>query len=281
VTNLFHADDRAAFTANMAGLRAGAPFTQSARIRRPDGELRNVTVQACAVGADLAGVMIDVTAQKLAEARMREANNVALQANAALREMSLEDNLTGLSNRRQFDLSLVHEFKRAVRSTLPLGLALIDVDHFRAFNELYGPAAGDACLRQVAQVIRNIPRRAGDIVARYAGEEVALLLPLADDAGAETVAQAIIEAVRAAAIPHAGSDSGFLTVSCGTASFTSVANLSNPLDLVRRADLALFKAKADGRDRVCRFELGLTNDLPLPFTQMPSPEIERIIKSRA
>jgi diguanylate cyclase (GGDEF)-like protein len=196
--------------------------------------------------------------------------------------MTLEDGLTGLSNRRQFDMSLVHEFKRAVRSSLPLGLVMIDLDHFKAYNEHYGQAAGDACLRRVGQAIRGVPRRTGDVVARFNGDEIAVLLPLADNKGAARVAEIILEAVQSLKIPHQGSETGYLSISCGAAAFTGLADLNNPLDLVRRADQALYKAKSDGRDRVVKFELVLNADLRDPYGPPPStPDIERALKSQA
>jgi diguanylate cyclase (GGDEF)-like protein len=195
--------------------------------------------------------------------------------------MTLEDSLTGLANRRQFDRSLVHEFKRAMRSNLCLGLVLIDIDHLQTYNEQYGMVAGDVCLRCVAQAINSIPRRLGDLVARYGGGEIAVLLPLADGAGAVRVASMIMEAVQALQIVHEGSETGFVTVSCGAASFANLADLNKPLDLTLQADQALYKAKTDGRNRVVKFEPGISGDLRDPYGPALGPELERFIKSRA
>jgi diguanylate cyclase (GGDEF)-like protein len=193
----------------------------------------------------VAGVMVDVTEPK------RAANK--LLPHAALRDIPLEDSLTGLADRRQFDLSLGYEFKRAVRSRKPLGLVLIDIDYFFEFNDHYGELEGDACLRQVAQAIQAVPRRTGDVVARYAGAEIAVLLPLADAAGAATVARSIAEAIRVLGLPNAGAPSGLLTVSCGAAAFVGMDDLYNPLELTRRASRALADAKAAGGNRVSGF----------------------------
>jgi diguanylate cyclase (GGDEF)-like protein len=282
VIALFHPDDRAlaAASLDMAMIKGGS-FEARLRIRRPDGALRHVILRGRTQGAStILGLVVDITEQKQAEARMREANQVALQANAALRDMSTEDELTGLANRRQFDLSLVAEFKRALRSNMPLGLVLIDLDQFQTYNEQYGKAAGDACLRRVAQAIASIPRRTGDLVARHAGEEIAVLLPLANDDGTVRVASVIHEAVRALRIPHLGTDSGLVTVSCGAAAFTSVQDLNNPLELARRADQALYRAKTEGRDRVARFEPGMGNDKASPYPAPPMTDMDRFIKSR-
>ncbi len=259
----FHADDRQSLTnALLTTLAEGGEFELRLRLCRADGELRHVIMSGRSVGpGTVCGVLVDVTAQHQAEARLREATAAALHASTALRELTLEDDLTGLSNRRQFDLSLVHEFKRAVRSGLPLGLALIDIDNFRAYNTIYGSIAGDACLRRVAQAVKSIPRRTGDVVARHRGGQIAVLLPLADDKGAERVATVILEAVQALQILHEGAASGFLTVSCGVAAFTSLADVNNPQELVRRAGQALDKAKTEGRNRVVKFDLSLNGDL--------------------
>ncbi|MDD2795231.1 diguanylate cyclase [Acidocella sp.] len=259
----FHADDRQSLSnALLAALAEGGEFELRLRLCRADGEMRHVIMSGRSLMPGIVcGVLVDVTAGHQAEARLREATAAALHANTALRELTLEDDLTGLSNRRQFDLSLVHEFKRAVRSGLPLGLALIDIDNFRAYNAAYGSIAGDACLRRVAQAVKSIPRRTGDVVARHRGGQIAVLLPLADDKGAERVATVLLEAVRALQILHEGVDCGFLTVSCGVAAFTSLADVNNPQELVRRAGQARDKAKTEGRNRVVKFDLSLNGDL--------------------
>ncbi len=282
VLALFHPDDRKTLSGNLAlAMTGGGDFEVKLRLRRPDTELRHAVMRGRALGKTMfAGVLVDITTQHQAEARLREANAAALQANAALREMTLDDDLTGISNRRQFDLSLVHEFKRAVRSSLPLGLVLIDLDYFQAYNETYGQAAGDACLRRVAQAIKSVPRRTGDVVARHGGGQIAVLLPLADDKGAARVASVILEAVQALRIPHAGSETGVLTISCGAAAFTGVADLNNPQELVRRANQALYKAKTDGRDRVIKFDKTLNGDPREFYSQPVAQDMERFIKSR-
>lgn len=221
-------------------------FEMPARLRRPDGEIRHVLLRgAVALGgtgkvAGLNGVMVDVTEPKRAEARLRPVAGSAL-----------EDALTGLADRKQFDLSLGHEFKRAVRSRKPLGLVLVKIDHFRAFNAHYGRFEGDACLRAVAQAVQAMPRRTGDVVARYEGAVLAVLLPLADPGGAMRVGTLIAEAVRALGLPNAGHGSGQLTVSCGAAAFVGMDDLYNPLELTRRASKALADARAAGGNLVC------------------------------
>lgn len=229
----------------------GGDFDVAARLRRPDGEIRHVVIRGQAVqdgtGAVIRvnGVMVDVSEPKRAESRP--------PAHAgALESMASEDPLTGLADRRQFDASLGYEFKRAVRSKKPLGMVLIEIDQFYQFATHYGAHQADICLRSVARAVQAVPRRTGDIVARYGETEIAVLLPLADGAGALRVAAQIMEAIRALGLVDAGRDNGMLTVSCGAAAFT-MDDLYNPLELSRRAVRALADARLYGGDRACGY----------------------------
>jgi diguanylate cyclase (GGDEF)-like protein len=203
-------------------------------------------VQGWLGGVELVnGVMVDMTEPKRAESRP--------PAHAgALEGMATEDPLTGLVDRRQFDASLGYEFKRAVRSKKPLGLVLIEIDQFYQYATHYGARQADICLRSVAQAVQAVPRRTGDIVARYGETEIAVLLPLADGAGALRVAEQIMEAVRVLGLTDAGRDNGMLTVSAGAAAFT-MDDLYNPLELTRRATRALADARLYGGDRLCGY----------------------------
>ena len=229
----------------------GGDFDVAARLRRPDGEIRHVIMRGQAVqdwigGVELVnGVMVDVTEPKRIESRP-PAHAGALDGTAA------EDPLTGLADRRQFDASLGYEFKRAVRSKKPLGLVLIEIDQFYQYATHYGARQADICLRNVAQAVQGVPRRTGDIVARYGETEIAVLLPLADGAGALRVASQIMEAVRALGLTDAGRDNGMLTISAGAAAFT-MDDLYNPLELGRRATRALADARLYGGDRACGY----------------------------
>jgi len=229
----------------------GGELDVAARLRRPDGEIRHVIIRGLAVqswaGAVqlVNGVMVDVTEPKRAESRP-PAHAGALDGTSA------EDPLTGLADRRQFDASLGYEFKRAVRSKKPLGLVLIEIDQFYQYSTHYGARQADICLRNVAQAVQAVPRRTGDIVARYGETELAVLLPLADGAGSLRVATQIMEAIRVLGLTDAGRESGMLTVSCGAAAFT-MDDLYNPLELTRRAVRALADARLYGGDRVCGY----------------------------
>src|SRR5579859_4005198 len=138
--------------------------------------------------------------------RLRVRNHLELKRyRDFLEDLSLVDGLTGIGNRRRFDEFLLREWRRSRRGRAPLALVLLDVDNFKAFNDHYGHAAGDDCLREVAATIAMLVRRPGDLCARYGGEEFAAILPHTDLTGARTLAERIREAVLALEIPHEGS----------------------------------------------------------------------------
>jgi diguanylate cyclase (GGDEF)-like protein len=167
--------------------------------------------------------------------------------NEQLEHLSTTDALTGLANRRSFDQCLLSEWQRSARSQQPLSLLLIDIDHFKRYNDHYGHLAGDACLRQMAGILYDCAQRSGELVVRYGGEEFALLLPGTDVEAASVVAQRCMDELAAAQISHANSPvSPWLTCSIGLA--TVVASPDQvPEVLVRRADEALYRVKSAGR----------------------------------
>lgn len=169
-------------------------------------------------------------------------------SNARLAALSSTDGLTGVSNRRGFDAAIEQEWRRATRNQYGLALAMLDVDHFKSYNDLYGHQAGDQCLRTVATLIATHGRRTTDMVARYGGEEFALLAPAIDAEQALLVAQTICEALQALALPHAGSPYGVVTISIGVAA-TLPSETGTPDALIWSADRALYRAKLDGRNR--------------------------------
>lgn len=174
----------------------------------------------------------------------------------ALRRAALVDGLTGVANRRRFDEQLHIECDRALRHGEPLSLLMIDVDHFKRFNDRYGHPAGDACLRSVAGAIQGLVSRPADQVARYGGEEFVMLLPHTEPAGAAHLGQRVVEAVAALGIPHDGSlPRRVVTVSVGVATARCSADggctSASPAALVSAADQALYAAKAAGRGQRC------------------------------
>ncbi len=179
-----------------------------------------------------------------------------------LKLQALLDPLTALGNRRRFERALDSEWLRARRGGTPLSLLLVDVDHFKAYNDRYGHPAGDACLRLIAGALRAACLRPADLAARCGGEEFALLLPETDAAGAQRVAERVLEGVAALGLPHeASATAPIVTVSLGVASYAERLRIVEgegpargqpvgPQDLVAVADAALYDAKGRGRARV-------------------------------
>jgi diguanylate cyclase (GGDEF)-like protein len=187
-----------------------------------------------------------------AEKELLQARDALASLNETLEKLALQDGLTGLANRRQFDVTLGNEFNRATRSGTPLAFIMIDVDCFKQYNDLYGHAAGDDCLRAVSKTIRMVtPKRPGDLAARYGGEEIGILLPNTDLAGAMAVAERVRRAVADMLFPHAASSHGMVTISAGVAAMTPRRGDDTPAVLVEMADKALYAAKSQGRNRVC------------------------------
>ncbi len=175
-------------------------------------------------------------------------------AQKTLEGLAASDGLTGLANRRSFDLALASETKRAARHDGLLSLLMIDVDCFKAYNDAYGHQKGDECLRAVAQAIAQEVKRAGDVPARYGGEEFAVILPETDIEQAAVVAERIRCAVARLGIVHQNSSAD----ACVTISIGAAAGKGTDLDAVRllaSADQALYKSKHEGRNRVTTVEL--------------------------
>lgn len=170
------------------------------------------------------------------------------QAQTVLEGLAARDGLTGLFNRRTFDDMLSREWQRARRDRRPLALIMLDVDHFKRYNDRFGHPQGDECLRQVANVLQASLFRPGDIAARYGGEEFVLLLPAADGDGAAQVAERVCVRLRQLALPHPASEHEIVTVSQGIASGTPDGE-KTPASLLAAADAALYQAKHAGRNR--------------------------------
>jgi len=181
-------------------------------------------------------------------ARVRTQLTVKFQSDA-LRELTLTDGLTGVANRRAFDERLETEWRRCGRAEVPIALILVDIDHFKIFNDTYGHQAGDACLQRAGEAMRRAAMRPQDMLARYGGEEFAILLPYEDIKGAEAVARKVLEEIAQLRLPHAPSPVGpMLTVSMGVASLTPSDRIESAV-LVKSADALLYEAKASGRNR--------------------------------
>ena len=185
--------------------------------------------------------------QNLVQVELLDTQDKLLEVNRNLEGLALKDALTGLANRRQLDAFIVAEMGRARRSQTELALLMIDVDHFKPFNDRYGHLAGDECLRKVSAIITDNIKRPVDLAARYGGEEFAVVLPGTDYVGAFLVAEKIRRAVLRAEITHSDSPEGSVTVSVGVCA-SNTASQVRPEDLIGAADKALYVAKASGRN---------------------------------
>ncbi|BBD09114.1 diguanylate cyclase domain-containing protein [Desulfovibrio ferrophilus] len=167
-----------------------------------------------------------------------------------LRDLSALDGLTGIPNRRRFDEFLNMEWLRSRRSQSPVSLIMADIDHFKAYNDNYGHAEGDECLRQVARALKFCIKRPSDLIARYGGEEFAAILAETETDGAEHLAEDIRNAVESLNIPHAHSlVTDHVTISVGVATLVPGA-LKDPEFLIKKADAMLYEAKENGRNQV-------------------------------
>jgi len=236
---------------------------------------------APASSADETGAMLD--ALRCMASRLHAARS-------ELEKQSTEDALTGLDNRRRFDRALREARGQAASASgparrelddgLPLALAMIDVDHFKCFNDRFGHPAGDDCLRRVARALRGAHLRPGDVVARYGGEEFAVVLPRCSADGATAVAERIRRAVEAERIPGAMPGAPWVTVSIGVCVAPHAADVSDE-DLVRCADSALYAAKQSGRNQVRVSSLsgdrpGISRAAP---AASPPPPLESPVRS--
>lgn len=222
------------------------PDRAAVRMRKKDGTL----------------VWIEFTARVVRDASTGEANEAVvtmrdISERKALEEklstLALTDGLTELANRRAFDEALEREWKRTLREGSQISLLLLDLDHFKEFNDQYGHQVGDDCLRAVAGAVRGAVRTT-DIAARYGGEEIAVILPSTNTAGAVEVAEKVRSAVEALQITHEGNSEGggWVTASVGVATALSRqgGTMRMPESLLLAADNALYKAKREGRNRV-------------------------------
>jgi diguanylate cyclase (GGDEF)-like protein len=199
-----------------------------------------------------AQAMISIASARLhdsLEQRVAERTAQLEDANRKLATLSITDGLTGLANRRHFDEVLGAECARAARLKQPLSVIMLDVDHFKKFNDHYGHQSGDACLVRVAHALAAAARRAGDLTARYGGEEFCIVLPNTGPEEARHIGEALRRAIEALDIAHAGAPAGQVTISVGIAVQPGQGG-GDPDALMRVADAALYRAKDAGRNRV-------------------------------
>ncbi len=190
----------------------------------------------------------------LVNARLYESlERKVLERTEELRQMSLKDGLTGIANRRSFDERLSFEWRRSLRSGEPISLLMVDIDHFKQYNDYYGHLDGDSCITAVAQSLQGVVSRAADLVARYGGEEFAILLPETNADEAKRIADIALRNIAARAIPHANSPvSAHVTLSIGVCTLNVAADTHAAI-LISQADQALYHAKRHGRAQCCHF----------------------------
>lgn len=218
----------------------------------PDALQAGLALLAFFCGVGLSGALILRPMHRTYRARVKQLRSERQQLellNGELYRQASSDGLLGMANRREFERVLELEWRRAVRERQPLGLLMVDVDHFKIFNDTYGHVAGDSCLRQIGKVLESAATRPGDIVARYGGEEIVILMPRTDLDGASHLARRVhaLLAERAIAFPDSPI-ADHVTVSIGATSILP-AHKSTPLSLVRQADEGLYVAKENGRNR--------------------------------
>ena len=253
---IVHPDDITNHDNLLEECRTGKPSnTLAYRCLRKDGSylwmesnlrLYNDSLTGQPVG--FVNVVRDISTRKAAEDELNQAFHLA-------ESLASIDGLTGLANRRCLDETMDREWRRAMRDRTPISILMLDVDHFKRYNDLYGHLEGDACLRQVADCARTIVHRPADLLARYGGEEFVVVLPNTESAGALALAEQIRVAVANMALGHVGNSLQRVTVSIGCATQSPQRDSTSDL-LFTAADQALYQAKSAGRNRIeCAVEV--------------------------
>jgi diguanylate cyclase (GGDEF)-like protein/PAS domain S-box-containing protein len=245
-----HPDDRERVVGFcVAQSQAGVDHEADYRALRPDGSyvwIRDVVhvVRDAEQGVEaLVGFMFDISERKRSEEEV-------LRLQAELHDLSFKDGLTSLANRRHFDQLMEREWSEARRNCQPLSLVMIDIDYFKQYNDRYGHLQGDACLKQVADLLASSATRARDAIARFGGEEFALVLPETGAADALKIAERCRSVLADARIAHAGSGvDPMLTVSIGAGTVIP-GHGDASLAWIESVDRRLYRAKATGRNRI-------------------------------
>jgi len=202
----------------------------------------------------------EMNRRKAREEDLMVLNERLAEMNLELERLSVTDSLTGLANRRSFNKFLNREWLREQREQQPFSVVMIDIDHFKRYNDAYGHLEGDVCLQKVSWALQSALCRAGDLLARYGGEEFVAILPHTDISGAAELAAAFHNHVRKLAIPHSDSSvSSIVTISIGIASVIPNKNIS-PSQVIAMADKALYQAKQAGRNQSTISEASACDD---------------------
>ncbi len=245
VSSLVHEDDLKIIPSQLDQLHSGKTILEERRLQTVSGIYLLCEESGKRLKDNLVILLYrDITERKIAEMALERANQ-------ALDKLAHIDGLTHVANRRRFDKVLEAEWLRMYREKKCLGLILADVDFFKQFNDLYGHQTGDDCLVSIATALNSVIHRPGDLVARYGGEEFVMVLPDTNLDGCLRIAKIMNEKVESLKVEHANSSvSSFVTISLGVA-VLSPDKEDNRADLVGLADKALYRAKEEGRNRVC------------------------------
>jgi diguanylate cyclase (GGDEF)-like protein len=212
---------------------------------RPEALVHSVFLLQCLFGVCLV-IIYAVSAALEERDRLQQEITIAYrQADV----MAALDHVTGLANRRTFDKELSREWNRAIRERTSLTLLMIDIDHFKNYNDYYGHIAGDQCLQTIASIILKSMVRSTDLPARYGGEEFAVILPGSHGDGAKIIAERLREAIIRASLPHEGSTCAQVSISIGVATVYPTRE-THEIQLIEAADYALYQAKRNGRNQV-------------------------------
>ena len=234
--------------------------------------------QPCAAwSSDMVASAQSIVSELACVIAQAEQYQTLLCTNQALQKLASSDGLTGLANRRRFDEHLADEWQRLARDRQPLSLILCDLDHFKHYNDTFGHPAGDRCLTKVANALKSGPRRPADLVARYGGEEFAVILPNTDTNGAWRIAQKLHHSIRSLRIAHAvDPEKPYVTVTMGVSTIIP-GHAATAQVLVQAADLALYHAKKQGRDRTYVHAHYNTVDIDAQQTCEPGEETLKVM----
>jgi diguanylate cyclase (GGDEF)-like protein/PAS domain S-box-containing protein len=250
-TDLAHPDDQPRLEAALRDLQSGTDGAMiEYRAKKRDGDyiwleasLRLLRDRKTNLPTGVLNFTRDVSERKQAEKRLQDAYD-------AVEALAVTDALTGLANRRRFDQYLAVEWRRGLRDRKPLSMIMIDVDLFKSYNDNYGHVRGDSCLKQIAESALDVVGRPGDLVARFGGEEFAVILPNTPNEGALSIANDICESLRNRRLPHIANPLGYMTISVGFATMVPRFGLHS-VNLVELADEALYFSKRNGRNQIC------------------------------
>ncbi|MDX1808971.1 MAG: sensor domain-containing diguanylate cyclase [Sulfurospirillaceae bacterium] len=246
---MVHPDDIERILAeNKKANKTNKLFVSEVRILHPSGQVRWVQLSSKPTSAKKhgsviwVGYIIDIT-------HIKEVEMELVKVNRKLQALSITDSLTNLANRRHFDNMLKNEWARFKRTQKPFSIIMLDIDFFKSYNDLYGHQMGDKCIKKIAKVLKKSTRRAGDLAARYGGEELVIIAFDTDIFEAKNMAESIRLSVEMLDIKHENVPLGKITVSLGVSTISD-DEYQDKEHLLKAADMALYQAKKSERNCV-------------------------------